>query len=142
MRGVRLVPLALFVAFCAAGVALFVEANALDPPDPTLEGTATYGRNHPGELRFILTLAAAEAAVALALLRPWSYRRSWFRAFTALCALTPWFLLVGVGGMHAGTVTARHLVWLAAGWVSLLVTAVVSGVSARRAMRRQPLPHA
>ena len=56
----------------------------------------------PGELARILTVAAGEIIVLLAILRPWSYRRSWGRALLAFAVLSPWLLLWGAVGLHAG----------------------------------------
>ena len=78
-------------------------------------------------------VTASEILVSVAVLRPWSYRRSWGRSLALAVVLAPWMLLWGGFGMHAGPTTHAHTLWLFFYWVGLLAAAVTSGVSSARA---------
>ena len=120
-------------AFWLAGVALMIRSYVANPVDPSLRGAARYGTTYAGELRFILAVTASEILVSVAVLRPWSYRRSWGRSLALAAVLAPWMLLWGGFGMHAGPTTHAHTLWLFFYWVGLLAAAVTSGVSSARA---------
>ncbi|HEU5185607.1 MAG TPA: hypothetical protein VFU01_13630 [Gemmatimonadaceae bacterium] len=108
-----------------------------NPYDPSLMGTTAYGHTSPGELTRMLTILAGELVLFLAILRPWSYRQSWLRALFALVILSPWLLLWGPIGLHAGPTTHAHTTWLLVLWVGLFAVLVVSAVS-RVAARSKP----
>jgi hypothetical protein len=111
-----------------------------NPHDPALKGTEAYGHTQRGELAHILGITAGEVLVLLLLLRPWSYDRSWLRALGALLVLTPWLMLWGILGLHAGPTTHTHTALLLLVWVSLVGASVVSGIAALRARRRVQPP--
>jgi hypothetical protein len=66
------------------GLAFFSYTYVANPHDPALVGTDAYGHTYRGELTSILVISAAEILVAGAIVRPWSYRASWGRAFIAV----------------------------------------------------------
>ena len=105
-----------------------------DPYDPRLEGTDAYGHNSEDALANGLVLTFFELAILVAILRPWSYDRSWGRASIALALLLPWTLLWMLGAMHAGGVFGLHWMWLALLVVGLTVTVLVSLVSTYRGL--------
>jgi hypothetical protein len=133
-------PIVLFAAFWLSGLILIVGTYVSNPHDPALTGTEAYGHTQPGELSHILAITAGEMLVFLVLLRPWSYHRSWLRAVGALLVLTPWLLLWGVLGLHAGPTTHTHTLLLGLLWFGLAVTSVVSGVAVIRMRRRVQPP--
>ena len=118
------VPLAIFFAFWLLAVGDMTWTYLSNPHDPTLTGTDRYGHTYPGELARILTVAAGEIIVLLAILRPWTYRRSWGRALLAFAVLSPWLLLWGAVGLHAGPTTHAHTAWLLLLWLGLLGAAL------------------
>jgi hypothetical protein len=133
-------PAAVFAAFWLIGIALMSWSYVANPVNPSLRGTERYGTTYAGELRFILMVTLLEITISLGVLRPWSYRRSWIRVLVLLLLLTPWLLLWGALGLHAGPTTHTHTLWLVF-WIGLLGAAIVSGTSAVRA-RRRSAPHA
>ena len=126
-------PLTLFAGFWIIGIVVMVRSYYGNPHDPTLTGTDAYGHTQLGELARILRITAVEVLVFLLLLRPWSYQRSWMRALAGVVLLTPWLLLWGALGLHAGPTTHAHTSWLLLFWLGLTVSGIVSGVGAARA---------
>jgi hypothetical protein len=131
---------AVFSTFWLVGVVLMTLSYVGNPVDPSLIGTDRYGQSYSGELQSILTVTLAEIAISLAILRPWNYRRSWWRPLLLLVILTPWLLLWGVVGMHAGPTTHTHSLWLMLYWIGLLGAISISGCAAVLARRRSE-PH-
>lgn len=111
---------------------MMVRSYLGDPPDPSREGTAAYGHNHAGALVDGLLWSASEVVILYAILRPWSYRRSWGRAAGALALLLPWTAMSMVLTMHAGGVVVLHFLWLACCCVGALGLLVLRGVDALR----------
>jgi hypothetical protein len=107
----------------------------LDPFDPALEGTRRYGHNYAGALGTGLLFVGIELAVLIAVLRPWSYCRSWVRSLGGLVLLVPWTLISLVLSMHSGGVILLHGMWLLLLVVVLTVGLVWSGIAAARARR-------
>lgn len=105
-----------------AVVVMMVRDDLRDPFNAALEGTARYGHNHEHALVEGILWTLSELVLLYAILRPWSYRRSWGRALGALALLVPWTGLSMVMTMHAGGIVALHFLWL------LLVTLLVAGV--------------
>jgi hypothetical protein len=137
------VPLILFVAYWTLVVGFVVATYSAYPPDPDLRDTASYGHTAPGELRVDLIVMALEIAVFAALLRPWSYARSWGRALVSLGVLTPWLVFLLAVGIHAGPPIRVHTDLLLLLWIGLLVAAISGGVAALRAWvtaKRQAAP--
>ena len=116
-------PMRLFSGFSAAGLVMFIYEYVANPYDPALTGTAAYGHTYPGELSLVLRMSAVEIVAAAMVLRPWSYNRSWGRALVAVLLLTPWLMLWGVLGLHAGPATHAHTTWLVGLWLGLAVAA-------------------
>jgi hypothetical protein len=118
----------------AAGLVLTLGFMALDywrdPPDPSRHGTAAYGHNGAGALAMGITLLLIEAAALCAILRPWSYRRSWGRALSALALFSVWAAVWVVLTMHTGGVLMVHFLWLVAVLAGLFVPVIVSAVAA------------
>ncbi|MGL4768165.1 MAG: ADP-ribosylglycohydrolase family protein [Formosimonas sp.] len=83
-----------------------------DPFDPTRGGTNSYGHNSDGVFSSLSVAVGLELLVAYAIVRPWSYRRSWGRALCALCLAVPWTMLSLLVTMHAGGVVALHALWM------------------------------
>jgi hypothetical protein len=121
-------PVVTFSGFWLIGIALMIYDYFRNPVIPGLHGTAAYGTTHAGELQVILLVTAAEVLISTVILRPWSYQHSWFRSLLTLILLTPWMLLWGALGLHAGPTTHMHSMWLLLYWVGLLVAAVMSGI--------------
>ncbi|MEZ4452543.1 MAG: hypothetical protein R3B09_23970 [Nannocystaceae bacterium] len=118
-----------------ATAALMVRSVLGDPYDPTRTGTAAYGHNHEGALLEGLVWTFTEMVILYAILRPWSYQRSWGRSLAALALLAPWTALSMVLTMHAGGVVVTHFLWLAILTVIVLVLALTSGFAAITARR-------
>jgi hypothetical protein len=104
---------------------LMIRSWSNDPYDPTLVGTARYGHNHEGALVDGLEITLVELAVLLAILRPWSYARSWGRALVALALLLPWTALSMLLMMHQGGILVLHTLWL------VVVVILVAGALVR-----------
>lgn len=100
-------------------VVLMIRSHLGDPYDPALTGTEAYGHNHEGALLQGVIWTFTELVIVSAILRPWTYRRSWGRALGALALLVPWTGLALLMTMHAGGIVALHALWL------MLVTALV-----------------
>lgn len=117
-----LIPLAALMA-----VGLLWRAQNTGSFDPAARD---YGTNWPGDLVGMLELVGIELAVLYAVLRPWSYYRSWRRTAVAFGLFLPLTLLAFVASMHAGAIVFAHVVWLALVTVGLFVTLLVSGAAA------------
>ncbi len=78
----------------------------------------------------MLFLSAAELAVLYLFLRPWSYRRSWWRPTVALALFAPWTLFCMAASMHAGGVAILHWLWLLVVDIILLACVAVSAGAA------------
>lgn len=100
-----------------------------DPYDPGLAGTDAYGHNGQRDPEVMLAISAAELAVLYVILRPWSYRRSWWRPLISLLPFAPWTLLNMVASMHAGGVAIVHWMWLLVVDVILVACFTVSAAS-------------
>ena len=127
----RFTALLLFVWFWTLGV-LVMTWTYYAHPDP---GTGANGTTYQGELATMLGVTTLQVAVFGALLRPWSYQRSWDRAVGSLLILTPCIPVWMIMNMHAGPTSGMNVMWLMLFWVGLLGAAVVSGVAAWRARR-------
>jgi hypothetical protein len=113
--------------------------SAVVDPGPTgLPGDLPNLHNRPGDLGRNLRYVIAEAALALLLLRPWSYRHSWRRALLAALLLAPWVLFNVAFLIHSGGVMALHTFWLVLLWLACAAAAAVSGVRAARVRRSAP----
>ncbi|MFO0634632.1 MAG: hypothetical protein U0168_17450 [Nannocystaceae bacterium] len=137
LRTIHLLWLPLLTAATAAAM---VRDWYRDPGPPTV--VREHG-NHEGALLQGLVALAIEFAILYAMLRPWSYRRSWARPLVASLLLGPWTLLSTMMSMHAGGVVVLHALWLwalsiilAAMFVWSVVAAAVAGVRAKRAATR------
>lgn len=117
--------LGLYIGFWAAGVLLMVYSYVSEPPT-ALPAPESYGHSYSGELRIMLAVTSVEMVIFALILRPWSYDRSWLRALLALSLLTPWLLLWGAFGIHAGPATHTHTAWLLLLWAVLAVSCVSS----------------
>lgn len=119
-----------------ATVLLAIRDDALDPYDPSLEGTAQYGHNSEGVLGLVLPLTVVELVVALAILRPASYRASWLRAGAAFLVFAAWSVVSLLATMHAGGVIALHALWVMALALGCLVAMVWSLIARRDRLRQ------
>src|SRR6185503_9781909 len=99
MPAIKAMRVALLPALWAAIALMMARDWSKDPYDPRLEGTDRYGHNGEGALGEILVLSLVELAVLLAILRPWSYDRSWGRSLVATVLLLPWAMLSMVFSM-------------------------------------------
>jgi hypothetical protein len=116
--------------------ALMVRDWIRDPGPTGREGDLVNWHNAPGDLWTFGLLLAAEVAVLYAVLRPWSYRRSWGRAVLALALCTPPLLIAIVLLIHSGGIMALHALWLMVVFALLLVCTVVSALAAWRHRHR------
>ncbi len=71
-----------------------------------------------------------ECATLTLVIRPWSYRRSWGRAFVALLLFLPWSLLSLAFTMHMPPVVIFHAFWTLLVSAGLLVTLVITVLTA------------
>lgn len=123
---------AVLPAFWALTAVMMVRDWLDDPYDPQLEGTRRYGHNSEDALPNGLVLTLVELAILVAILRPWSYDRSWGRALGAVALLAPWTMLSMLMTMHAGGIAFVHFAWTFVVLVGLVVALVVSAISQRR----------
>ncbi|MEO7733557.1 MAG: hypothetical protein ABIY55_21520, partial [Kofleriaceae bacterium] len=85
--------------------------------------------NRPGDLSAFVIMTVVELLVILAILRPWSYSRSWKRPLFAATLFMPWLLLFGAVIVHSGGIMVIHAVWLAGVWSGLVLLAVSTGLA-------------
>lgn len=128
---VRFGHLALVMPYAAAVILAYLDYQR-DPFDPSLAGTAQYGHNSEGILQTFMILATVELVVALAVLRPGSYERSWGRALAACVLFTVWAAASMMLAMHGGGVLMIHLLYVLALALGCFVTLLWS-LLARRA---------
>jgi hypothetical protein len=128
-RALRIAPLPLL---WLTTVILMVRSWAGDPYDPALEGTDRYGHNHDGALTDGVVFTVIELAVLLAILRPWSYDRSWGRSLVATMLLLPVTAFSMLMSMHAGGIIALHFTWLFLALVGVAIAFLVSAISKYR----------
>ena len=101
--------------------------------DPYVESRSRdYGHNHEGALVDGLVFTLVELAVLVAILRPWSYERSWGRALVALALLVPWAGISMISTMHAGGIVVLHFMWIALLVLDVGVTFLVSAIARYR----------
>jgi hypothetical protein len=110
---------------------LMVRDDLNDPYNPNLEGIASYGHNHQGALWQTMLITLLELAVLYAILRPWSYRRSWGRAVAALALFLPVAAFSMLMTMHAGGILSIHFFWLVAVLFVLFGAALSRWIPAR-----------
>jgi hypothetical protein len=122
----------LFMLWATTAAWMVLDYRA-DPPDPTRSGPQTYGHNHDGALTIGLVMTVAELGLVIALLRPWSYERSWGRSLAMVMVLLPWLVFSTLMAIHAGGVLGIHLAWVAALLLIALVATIWSGIAAKRA---------
>jgi hypothetical protein len=121
------------------GTLALMRRSAVRDPGPTgLPNDLPNWHNRPGNLRHYAILVLIEAVVALLLMRPWSYDRSWGRALIAAVVLMPWLLLNLMVMIHSGGIMVLHTLWLLALWLLFVGAAAWSG--AARAWSRAPRP--
>jgi len=84
-----------------------------------------------GVLLFI-AVATVESALVWAVLRPWSYSRSWVRALFAAILAIGALVFFAMGLMHSPLYMFVHALWLAFGSLVLFALALWSGVAALR----------
>ena len=121
----------LLPTWIAAG-ALLVLATGLSTPVPAIDAHRP-GMAYPGEMPALALLLAIDAALLLAVVRPWSYRHSWGRALVALVLWTPWaFAAIAAVAAKGGPASLAHATWLGLTWIALLGGTIVSAVAGRR----------
>lgn len=82
-----------------------------------------------GALAAGLAITAVELAVLLAIIRPWSYRRAWWRALGACVLFAPASVVAMVAALHVGAIASLHAFWLFA-LTGLLAVATVWSLGA------------
>jgi hypothetical protein len=117
-----------FLAWTAV-TAEMVRGWLRDPYNPALKGTDSYFHNPAGALGTGILVISIDILVLYAVLRPWSYHRSWRRALAALVLFTPWAVLNTFSLMHAGSVWATHVMAVLAIWLGLTLLLGVSGIA-------------
>jgi hypothetical protein len=121
--------------------ALLMARNHLaDPYDPSRQGTAAYGHNHPGALLQGLVVTLVELAVVYLILRPGSYRHSWGRAALALAIFLPGAAASAVLTMHTGGIYSLHFLWMASVVLILVGCGIWSAGAALLERRRAGSP--
>lgn len=120
--------LAILFAWTAWTIAaMYRSFYILDPYNPALIGTASYGHNSEGIFGQILTFMLIESGICAAVLIPWSFSRLyWLRCLILLAIFLPWMLLMGVSIMHGGEVVALHALWLFGINIIILILLVAS----------------
>lgn len=121
-------PIALWVVTAAS---MARDAMA-DPYDPLRAASDAYGHNSSGALWQGLAVTSAELLVLYAILRPWSYARSWGRAAVGVAVFLPWTMASLFATMHAGGIFALHFLWVALVTVATAIVFCVSFISAHR----------
>lgn len=130
----RWLPSLLFAAYWAAG-SLYVLSAAIANSVPVAGAKpGGPGTPYPGELHDVLIVLLCEAGISGLILQPWSYRQSWDRAVLVLLILTPWLLILGALGLHAGPATGAHLVWLMLLWAGLAIIGIRGWFAKRKAV--------
>lgn len=120
-----------------AVAAMYRSFYILDPYDPTLTGTASYGHNHEGAFSRFLTLTLIEFGICAAVLLIKSFSRFyWLRCLILLVILIPWMLLMAVAGMHGGSVDMLHTLWLL-GINIIIFVLLIASIIAEFASRRK-----
>ena len=126
------------------GVLLLMLRSSVTDPGPTgLPGDLTNLHNWPGDLARNAALVLVAAGVALLILRPWSYHRSWLRALCAAVLFAPWLAFNFLLLIHSGGIMTLHALWLFGLWILFAVATIRSGIAALAAWRspsEQP-PH-
>jgi hypothetical protein len=130
MRRKQLLATALPLLAWVVVTAEMVRGWQRDPYNPALKGTDSYFHNPPGALGVGILFISIDIAVLYAVLRPWSYHRSWPRALGALLLFTPWAALNTISLMHAGSVWATHVMAVLGIWLGLTLLFAVSGIAA------------
>jgi hypothetical protein len=127
---------ALLLAVVIGTLALMWRSAAGDPGPTGLPNDLKYRHNFPGDFRQNAILVLVEAAIAMLLIRPWSYNRSSGRTIIAAFVFLPWLILNLAFMMHSGGIMALHTLWLLALWLSFVVAAAWSGIA--RPVNRAP----
>ena len=70
----------------------------------------------------------------LAILRPWSYDRSWGRALVAWILLAPWNALSMIMSMHQGGIIVLHWMWLCLLLLGIGITFLWSAIARYRGL--------
>jgi hypothetical protein len=100
------------------------------------EGTRAYGHNQFGALANGIMLTVLELVVLLAILRPWSYDRSWGRSLVAALLLLPVTAFSMLMTMHAGGIITLHFLWTLAALIGVTIAFVAGVVSRYRGLTR------
>jgi hypothetical protein len=90
---------------------------------------------HPYPWKTVLILIAImtiEAAVLLAIIRPWSYDKSWIRSVVSFFVFLSFSFIFLFTLMHAPAHVLYHFLWLVVISIALLVCSIWSGISALR----------
>jgi hypothetical protein len=128
-----------FLLAMVIGTLALMWRSALRDPGPTgLPNDLRYLHNFPGDLPQNAILVLIEAAIALLLIRPWSYNRNSGRALVAAVVFVPWLLLNLMFMIHSGGIMVLHTLWLLALWLSFVGATAWSGVA--RLVSRAPRP--
>lgn len=102
----------IIVAAWALAFAFWMYRNfyVVSPYDPTLTGTAVYGRNGADAFNSVGIILLIESAVLLATLLPFSFSRFyWIRLLILQMVFGGWLFLLFLGAMHSGSVYMIHL---------------------------------
>jgi hypothetical protein len=133
----KAIRVALLPALWVATASLMARDWTSDPYNPSLTGSDVYGHNHEGALVEGLVLTLIELAVLTAILRPWSYDRSWGRSLVAAALLVPWAAISMIGSMHQGSIRVLHFTWVFVALVGIFIAFLVSVFSVYRALPRR-----
>ncbi len=104
-------------------------------PDPYLEHVRGIPPPHPyplGSVLWIVLLMTLEGAVLAAILRPWSYARSWGRALVGFGVAGGFFAFGALGLMHAPPYYGYYSLWMLVIAIGLLGIVTWSGVASVR----------
>ena len=116
--------------FAGAGsvVLLLMAISAMRDIGPTgLPGDLPNWHNRPSDYSRFALAVLFEGFVAVLLLRPWSYNRSWGRSACTFLLLLPWLSLNLLMMIHSGGIMVIHTLWLFALWTGCGVAAVWPG---------------
>jgi hypothetical protein len=112
-------------------VGLIVVAAAGFEPDPYLEYVRHMSPPHPYPTTTVLWLClfmTLHVSLLIAVLRPASFRNSWFRALLAFVVSLAFLALGAVGALHAPPPWGRYIFWVLAITIGMLALTAYSAI--------------
>ena len=82
--------------------------------DPVAKNSETYGHNQEHALTMGITFTLVELAVFYAIIRPWTFVKSYKRVGMSVMVFLLWALISLFMSMHAGRIFMFHFFWVIA----------------------------